>query len=61
VHDVLEDPEMAAVLSDEGPVAILSQLIPESPTRLAHLETSLSGSSPHTAASFVGDRHSPAL
>jgi hypothetical protein len=61
VHDVLEDPELAGILSDEGPVAILSQLIPESPTRLAQLETDLSGSSPHAAASFAGARHSPAL
>jgi hypothetical protein len=58
---VLEDPGMAAVLSDEGPVEILSRLIPESPNRLARLQISLSGAWQHAAASFTGVRHSPAL
>lgn len=42
VHKVLEDPDLAVVLSDEGPMDILSALIPERPTRLARLEASLS-------------------
>jgi hypothetical protein len=55
VHKVLEDPDRATILSDEGPVEILSDLIPElSPRMIA----SLAGSSRP-----AGDRagHSPAL
>jgi hypothetical protein len=62
VHEVLEDPGMAAILSDEGPVEIVSRLIPERPTLLAHLGLSLAGSSPRAAfASTSGEGHSPAL
>jgi len=32
VHQVLQNPDMAGILSDEGPVAIISQLIPEPAT-----------------------------
>ncbi len=38
VHQVLQDPDMAAILSDEGQVAIISQLIPEPATQVARLE-----------------------
>ncbi len=55
VHKVLEDPERATILSDEGPVEILSDLIPElSPRMIA----SLAGSSGPAGARA---RHSPAL
>lgn len=37
LHDLLEDPRLACVVSDEGPVAILPQLIPENPAVLARL------------------------
>ncbi len=56
VHKVLEDRDLATILSDEGPVEILSQLIPERPIRLARLEASLSRASPRAGAG-----QSPAL
>jgi hypothetical protein len=62
VHHVLEDPELAALLSDEGPVEILSRLIPARPARLAQLESSLSGSSQRSVvATHSRPAHSPTL
>ena len=37
LHDLLQDPRLASVVSDEGPVAILPELIPENPAVLARL------------------------
>lgn len=62
VHEVLEDPDLAAILSDEGPVELISKLIPEPPTRLAHLAASVSGSPRRAAAARpAGAPQSPAL
>jgi hypothetical protein len=62
VQEVLENPEMAALLSDEGPVENLSRLIPTPVTRLAHLESTLSGSSQRTVvATHARPGRSPTL
>jgi hypothetical protein len=37
VHEVLADPKLAGVLSDEGPIEVLSQLIPQPLDRLARI------------------------
>jgi hypothetical protein len=59
VHDVLQDPELASLLSDEGPVAIVSSLIPEPPTLLAHLGLARPDSIPRAAAATPGVDQSP--
>jgi len=38
IYRVLEDPSLAPVLSDDGPVGNLSELIPAATPRLVHLE-----------------------
>jgi hypothetical protein len=59
VHDVLQDPELAFLLSDEGPVEILSRLIPEPPTLLAHLGLSRPDSIAHAGATILNGDQSP--
>lgn len=60
VHRVLENPELAPILSDEGPVEVLSQLIPE-PTQVAGMEPAAQDPTHHADAGRGESPHSPAL
>jgi hypothetical protein len=61
VHKVLGDPKLASILSDEGPVAILSQLIPEPATQVVRTEPAEQGSTHRADASSAGSPHLSAL
>jgi hypothetical protein len=59
LHDVLADPQLAVVLSDEGPVTGLSQLIPAPPALPPLLGLPPPGTSEHPR--FAGATHSSPL
>lgn len=62
LHAVLEDKELSPILSSEGPVAILSRLIPESPDLQPLLGLSSSGTARHgTITASTAHPQSPAL
>lgn len=61
VHQVLQNPDLAAILSDEGPVPIIAQLIPEPATQVARLEPAEQGLIHRVDTSRAGSSHSPAL